>query len=665
MKSLLKGICLLLSILIVFSLSACKEETPSEPVSSVESSSVSKKPNGQVVGEEGEMASGVWSGKVAEGVQKGGGTEELPFYIYTAEELAYALTEGGADGYFYQLQNDIYLNDVSSAEWFKNKNNNPWLDTKDFNGSLDGNGFCIYGLWYDSENLFDNAGLLSSMEGGTIKNLGIRKSFIVANNYVGGFVGVASASKKVIENCFVDETVYVQYASNGNNGAGGIIGYAAGNAESESTLDIINCYSKAQVTGRNTKERVNGIIGTAWTCSYTMKNCYSIGQAPYFASSEKNASTLLSNGVAAAEVYSNIYTDSRDAANKEVFKKLSLSKMKNSSAASSLAGFDFSAVWEAVEGGSPKLKVFTAIDGKDIAVTTAIGDVQTVKSDFTSGLGTKEKPYVVTTAEQLRKVVSSDWSGTYFSLEQDIYVNDTSKASWSLTGKGWVATTTSAFSGYFEGNGHTVYGLLLSEIPETGKNMGSGGAGLFPAISTSAVIRNVHIKDASITGKTNVGGIAGTVNGNKNSACAQIIGCSVDESVILRGQTVGGIIGSGGGGANIAYCGFSGVIVEATGSSGNINRGNGIVGDIWSTNYRIAECYSANYKAYRDQFKPAVIGAVYGVAQKGVTPVTAEQMQGEAARTSMPELNWGSYWNTTATYPVPLVIPTGVEYAFE
>ena len=665
MKKIMKVLCVILSLLMIFSLSACKEETP-EPSSSVQSSSTPKKPNGQMVGEEGETAAGIWTGLVAEGVAKGGGTEEFPFYIYTAEELAWAVTEGGKDGYYYQLQNDIYLNDVSSDDWFKNENNNPWVAATGFNGGIDGNGYCIYGIWFNSKDLLGNAGLFQTMEKGKIKNLGIRKSFIVSEKYAGGFAGITSGSgKKIFENCFVDETVYVHYAAKGNNGAGGLIGYAAGSSEDESTLDILNCYSKAQITGRSTGERVNGIIGTAWTCSYTMKNCYSIGQAPYFGGNSSTASTLLTKGKAATDVYSGIYTDTRDAAKKESFKKLSLSKMKNSGAANSLAGFDFASVWEAVEGGTPKLKVFAGIDGKDIKVTTPIADLQVVISEFTSGLGTKEKPFVVTTPEQLRKVVTSGWNGTYFSLGNDIYVNDVGSASWALVGQTWVPTTSTAFAGYFEGNGFSVHGLLLSETPQTGKNMGGGGTGLFPVIAPSAVIRNVHLKNSNIVGKTNVGGIAGSVGGNKNSGCAQIIGCTVDETVVLRGQTVGGIVGSGGGGVNIAYCGFSGVIAEATGTSGANNRGNGIVGDIWSNNYRIAECYTANYYVYRKQYKPSALVAVYGPkAQDGVSEVPTANMLGQAACSSMPDLNWSAYWTATETYPKPIVIPADVEYVF-
>lgn len=79
MKKIMKVLCVILSLLMIFSLAACKEETP-EPSSSVQSSSTPKKPNGQMVGEEGETAAGIWTGLVADGVAKGGGTRGLKLY---------------------------------------------------------------------------------------------------------------------------------------------------------------------------------------------------------------------------------------------------------------------------------------------------------------------------------------------------------------------------------------------------------------------------------------------------------------------------------------------------------------------------------------------------------------------------------------------------------
>ena len=63
----------------------------------------------------------VWSGEVASGFAKGSGTEKNPYKISNGEELALAVTQN--KGYYYEMTNDVYLNDVSSADW-KNKVNN-------------------------------------------------------------------------------------------------------------------------------------------------------------------------------------------------------------------------------------------------------------------------------------------------------------------------------------------------------------------------------------------------------------------------------------------------------------------------------------------------------------------------------------------------------------
>ncbi|MEE0928592.1 MAG: hypothetical protein UIG59_05320 [Acutalibacteraceae bacterium] len=602
--------------------------------------------------EEEEQEEKIWTGKISDGDLKGGGTEELPYLIYTPSQLAYALTKGGDKGYCYQLQNDIYLNDVSDKNWMKNKNNIPWV-TEEFVGSIDGNGFCIYGIWFDPENAPKNAGLMNKFSGGKIKNLGIRNSFILAKEYAGGFAGIVNAADEAsFENCFVDETVFVQYTTNGNHGAGGIIGYCNGGSKDRPALSLENCYSKAQVAGLNTQERVNGIIGTSWTCSYTMKNCYSVGYAPYFGKNSNTASKLLTGGAKKSEVYSNIYTDARSPIGEESFTQLSTSKMKGNGAKSSMK-LDFSNTFETVSGGFPKLRIFKDISGKDVSVPS-IENLSFQEREFKNGKGTEASPFIITTAEELRKVVSSDWPDTYFELGGNIKDNNTSGGMWAVMGNPWETGGNKSFAGHFDGKGYTVSGLCLNESPAEGEISSENPVGLFPKVNTKATICNVKLSNCVFSGKSYVGGIVGMITGGgKNSTeYLRISGCSVDSTVYLTGQTVGGIFGGGGGGVEISDCIFTGNISNATGSDDFNNRGNGIVGDIWSSNYKLIRCVSPEYPAYRKQFVPKEISAVYSsVELTGVTVLDLLLMKGSSAKTNMPDLDWAGRWITTTKYP--------------
>jgi len=603
----------------------------------------------------------IWGGKVAERITLGGGTEEYPYLIETPSELAYAVSSGGG-GAYYKLVNDIYLNDVSGDKWYEKKDVKKWYSNV-FSGHIDGDGHCVYGVFFDQNSPPKYAGLISEFSGGSVKNLGVRKSRIFAQAYSGGIVGVANGDKqKVFENCFVDETVLSMYTQNSTNGAGGILGYASGGGGTLKNPTIIfkNCYSKAKLGGYDTKYRLNGIIGTSWDCGYTMENCYSVGFSAYRGHSERAASTILQDGTKADKVYKNIYTDRRGAENLEVMTKIETSKMNGTAAKNYFKGFDFENVWETVSGGTPKLRIFKNIDGKNIKTEDA-PTVQVVNKLFESGSGTKADPYVIINVDQFKNMFSGSTADSYYKLGKDIYANNVNNRNWKNSKPStWLKSGT--FKGNFDGCGYSVYGLYVNEIPAEGA-IASGNTGLFPRVSTTAVIRNVHLKESYICGKAYVGGIVGMVDGSSTAEkYALVTGCTVDETVHLSGQTVGGILGGGHGGAAIAYCSFTGTIDEFTGGS---MRGNGIVGDIWSKNYKMAECFTLGYTVYRGQFLPKVMGTVYSTEeQNGVLMMNGADILGAAAKTAMPELNWIVWKVLAGNNPVPSLITEKNDYKF-
>ena len=101
----------------------------------------------------------------------------------------------------------------------------------------------------------------------------------------------------------------------------------------------------------------------------------------------------------------------------------------------------------------------------------------TTAKDFACGAGTKLSPYVILTAEQLAKlsfIVGSndkDYQGKYYKLGADIILNDgkiidekgalvadsTKLHKWTPIGNSSVA-----FTGTFDGDGHTVSGMFIN-----------------------------------------------------------------------------------------------------------------------------------------------------------------------------------------------------------
>lgn len=171
----------------------------------------------------------------------GSGTEEDPYQIYTASDLA------NINSYsYYKLMNDIDLFDYINA-------NNPaegWQPIGFTGGGtmkqLDGDGHLIKGLWF-SRGSNQNCGLVSNIENATVKNLRIK--IALGKECKGGLctgIAVGKASNCALEN------IVVEGAVRGADYVGGVIGKA------ESTT-VTNVTAKAtKVTGTN---YVGGIVG--------------------------------------------------------------------------------------------------------------------------------------------------------------------------------------------------------------------------------------------------------------------------------------------------------------------------------------------------------------------------------------------------------------------
>ena len=612
---------------------------------------------------EGETGN-IWSGAIADDFQEGNGEEATPYLISNGAELALAVSSGGS-GKHYKLTQDIYLNDVSVENWQAGSNVNQWVSGT-FNGYINGDGHIIYGLYIPADADRKSSGLVGAFSGGKIEKLGIRNSYIYATHYAGGIAGqVTGSDYKEISMCFTDETVRVEFTDEVDGAAGGLVGY--GNmitSDDTVRLRIINSYSKAAVISLYDQAfRANGIIGTSWKASFVIENCYSPFDAPFAASSKNNTSHLyMGTGsvfMPISDIFKNVYTAQRGPDNEfEHFTYIDkIANMKGEKAKEFMPGLDFENVFQTVENGTPKLKIFTQLDGADIEAER--------NTIFASGNGSKEDPYVIKTVTHLRNLITSQTTkGKYYSLANDIHVNDTTDANWTQNSPAewYTHSQMIAFAGHFEGNGYSIYGLYSNTEPKkfTSDDTFSPtmrGTGLFPAVTGSAVIRNVHVRDSYLKGPGYVGAIVG--HGSlANEGRATIVGCSADGSVSLYGESVGGIVGGGGDGVIINYCYFTGKILHAA-----PGRGNGMVGDLWKKNQEVANCYSVGYTNYRTI--PNYILALYGTEKnEGTTALTKDQMTGENAKKYMTELDWEVWYVVDGKTPQLKVVPESKSILF-
>ena len=206
---------------------------------------------------------------------------------------------------------------------------------------------------------------------------------------------------------------------------------------------------------------------------------------------------------------------------------------------------------------------------------------------WTNGEGTESSPYLIESAEHLAFLSymvnkGIDTHGLYFTLTTDIDLNGGEDQPWYPIGMGnrWfdddgcdrsfdpTFNIDNAFSGNFDGNGHTIYNLYVD---------GLDYAGLFGRVDNrhdeGTTIENVIIENGYVNGRC-CGGIVGECEG-----IVYITNC-LNNAEIIGTDAAGGIVGRGG--KAIRNCSNSGHI------SGSLFSG-GIAGTMTK---EITECFN-------------------------------------------------------------------------
>ena len=184
---------------------------------------------------------------------------------------------------------------------------------------------------------------------------------------------------------------------------------------------------------------------------------------------------------------------------------------------------------------------------------------------FAGGTGTESDPYLISNGAELKYLANQvnakacadqtlAFAGKYFKLTADIYLNEISNYdSWETTApsnkwtpigayKAW--NLRDSFSGSFDGDGHTIYGLYVNTAV-------ASGSGLFGYIASpgktayqvsgnkTATIKNLKIAKSLVKNSGNsVGGLAGIADGPTS-----LQNCSYSGKVIGTNNQVGGLIG--------------------------------------------------------------------------------------------------------------------------
>lgn len=234
---------------------------------------------------------GSWSDYAANGFSGGDGSQEAPYIIATAEELAYLAVSSDTQGKFFRLTANV---DLSAHVW------QPIGSTVAFGGYFDGNGMTVSGV---QGALF--AAITAPEANGVplVQNLTISGTVTSAdtgvNQYTGllaGSVnGVSGSQAAVISNVAVSGTVHT--AGGYNTARGGMIGFAQ-------NVTITGCSANVTIDGLEGSlgRSLGALVGEL--SNGTISNCVTYGSV-HGANSIGGMVGLMKNGSTAVSSTAN------------------------------------------------------------------------------------------------------------------------------------------------------------------------------------------------------------------------------------------------------------------------------------------------------------------------------------------------------------------------
>lgn len=252
--------------------------------------------------------------------------------------------------------------------------------------------------------------------------------------------------------------------------------------------------------------------------------------------------------------------------------------------------------------GSEALVEVTLLENGKVTDTYRL----TVIRDFWVGNGTETDPYIISTVEDLsyiRQQVNAGvfYSRKFFKLTSDITLPDPESGNpnnWEPIGQqssenngGVVTTVQTYFFGTFDGGGHTIRNLIITDG-------NSGFHSLFGILA--GTVKNLTLESPVINVAGGcVGAIAGwTWTGN-------VINCHVtgNASISTQNGIAGGVVGQNGG--SMTACSFTGM-VAGTGDTGGITGYN-------NAGCTITACYASGIIHGLSDTTPTYVGGVAGL----------------------------------------------------
>ena len=406
---------------------------------------------------------------------------------------------------------------------------------------------------------YDTGGIVGTIRSGTITNCKNMDTISGAAVEAGGIAGSTSGNDITISACY--NTAYVCASKY----AGGIVGYQSGGNIS----DCMNLGKASAENASNSSIYAGGLVGRI--ASGSLSNSYNIGEVVswgYYAGgiAGKASSNTISN------CYYKDTTSKGVASGTDAGTKCTDAQMQTQG---TFTGFDFDKVWKMGDTEAfpyPELKSNSNLYGY-IPISS--------KEELNAIRDGLDKSYYLTTDIVFTAADFAE-GGAFFN----------NGVGWTPIGENYFdsdleVTINNPFTGTFDGNGHTISGLIIHGAK-------SRYIGLFGC--NEGTIRNVGVINANIEvlddyGDTAAGGIVGSTEDTVDNC---FFSGNITLSTLSGRAYAGGIAGTTGEGTiAISNCYNNGTIVaiaKGLESSYSDSLAGGIVGSVW--NGTISGCYN-------------------------------------------------------------------------
>ncbi|WNL30743.1 GLUG motif-containing protein [Aliarcobacter cryaerophilus] len=464
---------------------------------------------------------------------------------------------------------------------------NNWTAIRGFKGQFDGLGHTITGLHIDKAST-NFQGLFGEIENATIKNIGLVNASVSGKTLVGALVGSA-----------INSTIHNTYATGGsvtgNSSVGGLVGR---NLANNMMASISSSYSTNSVTGNRD---VGGLVGTNIAdammdpATASITNSYATGSVNGVVVYGNNPSSI--GGLVGTNIANAMMMDPATASITNSYASNSVTstgsdvgglvgKVEENDGISTITSSFYdnqtntATMQDSVAFGKTKAEILDAFSGKEAWLVGGARDEgytlieltlpalktfnTSVTTLFAGGFGTANDAYTITNWTQLQNI-NYAWftKNKNYKLLNNI---SSTTAGYIGTGEGW--NPIGAFSGNFDGLGHSISDLYI--------NRAANMQGLFGQTEDANIV-NLNLINVNITGNDAAGALVG-------SATTTHIENVSSSGKVVGEEEVGGLVG---------YMTDSAITVLKSHSSAEvtgIENVGGLVGQL--DNSTIRESYS-------------------------------------------------------------------------